>query len=202
MDIGRLLGCNETIYNDIIVENLDNRVIVFNSEVNNMVLEDIILHILKWNKEDKDLPVDKRQPIKLYLNSGGGDVFSGFNLIDVIASSNTPVYGICFSQCASMAFHIFIACHKRYCFKNSILLMHDGIVGVQNSSSKAKDTMKFFDSIEARTKQHVLKYTSITEEFYDENYNRELYFYGDKEGRELNCVDFVVDEDCKLSDIL
>ena len=45
-------GCEDSIYMKVIKENLDNRTIIFNSEVNNGVLEEISFIILKWNAEE------------------------------------------------------------------------------------------------------------------------------------------------------
>ena len=122
--------------------------------------------------------------------------------VDVIQASETPVYTVCFSDCASMGFHIFISGHKRYAFKNSILLIHDGEITVNNSSSKAKDTMKFFETLDKRIKNHVTSSTKITNEFYDSIYDKEYYIYANEEGKELGCVDYIIGEDVPMSTIL
>lgn len=183
-------------------EYLSQRKIIFSDYVEDGVLDDIILYILKWNKEDKNLPVANRKPIWLYLDSPGGSVIKGLNVIDVIRNSLTPVYTVCLSQCASMAFHIFISGNKRYCFKNSVLLIHDGQISIENSSSKAKDTMKFIDNLDRRVKEHVLSHTNITSEFYESIYDTEYYLFGNAEGKELGCVDYIIGEDVPIEEIL
>lgn len=181
---------------------LDNRIIVLNDVIDDNIITSVILHILQWNKEDQDIPVEKRKPIWLYMQSVGGNSIYGFNLVDVIKASATPVYAIGFALCASIAFHIFIAAKKRYAFKNSILLIHDGDLSINNSTSKAKDTMKFFDLLEERTKEHVLQHTSITSEKYDDIYQKEYYMYANDEGKRLGCVDYIINEDVQLDEIL
>lgn len=183
-------------------EYLSQRKIVFSYDIEDIVLDDIILYILKWNKEDKNLPTEARKPIWIYLDSPGGSVIKGLNVIDVIKNSKTPVYTVCLSQCASMAFHIFISGNKRYCFKNSVLLIHDGQVSIENSSSKAKDTMKFIDNLDERIKQHVLSHTNITSDFYESIYDTEYYLFGNAEGKELGCVDYIIGEDVPMEEIL
>ena len=183
-------------------EHLDKRILVLNEEISVDILERCSLYILKWNTEDKNIPVEKRKPIWLYLQTPGGDVVAGFNLVDVIQASETPVYTVCFSDCASMGFHIFISGHKRYAFKKSILLIHDGEITVNNSSSKAKDTMKFFETLDKRIKNHVTSSTKITNEFYDSIYDKEYYIYANEEGKELGCVDYIIGEDVPMSTIL
>lgn len=197
-----LLGEENSLKTELLRDLLDDRVIVFNDAVDGCVLEDVSLQILRFNKEDKDIPVEKRKPIRLFLQSPGGNVIAGFNLVDVIESSITPIYTICFANCSSMAFHLFITGHKRYAFKNSILLNHDGELSLSDSNSKVKDTMKFIDNLNQRVKSHVINHTKITEEFYDSIYEKEYYMYANDEAKELGCVDYIIGEDVTLDAIL
>ena len=71
-DIMTLLGGgNDSIYEETIKSYLDDRKIILNQDIDTSVLEDVILHIIKWNKEDKDIPTDKRKKIFIYLASDG-----------------------------------------------------------------------------------------------------------------------------------
>ena len=193
---------NDSIYEEIIKSNLEDRRIVLNNNIDSSIVEDVILHILRWNQEDKGKDKENRKPIWLYINSNGGDTVSGFNALDIIQNSQTPVNGVILSCAASMAGYLIMGCTKRYCFANSIILIHDGEIGAQNSTSKMKDTMRFFDAMEERTKQFVLNNTKITSEFYDSIYQKEYYIFGNEEGKELGIIDYVIGEDVSLSEIL
>ena len=70
---------NDDLYTEIIKENIDNRVLIFNDEVNDSLIENYILYILKWNREDKNIEPPKRRKITLILNSPGGDCMIGFD---------------------------------------------------------------------------------------------------------------------------
>lgn len=190
-----------TIRDELLRSFLNDRTIIINDVVGTDILEAASLQIMKFNKIDKDIPAEKRAPIWIYIQSPGGSVMAGLNLVDIIESSETPVYTVCFSNCSSMAFHIFISGHKRFAFKNSILLNHDGEVSVNNSSSKAKDTMAFFNSLEERIKNHVIEKTNISSTFYDSIYEKEYYMYANEEGKTLGCVDYIIGEDVQLNDI-
>ena len=192
---------SNSIVDELLKGMLNERIIVINDTISIDILEAASLQIIKFNKQDKNIPRDNRSPIWLYIQSPGGSVMSGLNLIDIIDSSETPVYTVCFSNCSSMAFHIFISGHKRFAFKNSILLNHDGEVSLSNSSSKAKDTMAFFNSLEERIKNHVVSKTKITPDFYDSIYEKEYYMYANEEGKNLGCVDYIIGEDVSLNDI-
>ena len=63
-----LSATNDDLFTEIIKENLEKRILVFNDEVDESVVENYVLHILKWNNEDRDIPVDKRKPIIIYNN--------------------------------------------------------------------------------------------------------------------------------------
>lgn len=202
VDIMTLLGGgNDDLYTEMIKENLEKRILVFNDEVNESILENYILYILKWNAEDRDIPVDKRRDITIYINSPGGSCIDGFNMVDVIMQSKTKVRCVVFGMAASMGYHITLACNERIAFPNSVLLQHDGEIAVQNSTSKARQTMDFFEGMEKRTKEYVLSRTTMSEEFYDKIYDQEYYMYAD-EAKSLGCIDKIIGEDCELDDIL
>ena len=188
-------------YEELYREFLDDRILMFEGDVDDSVISNQIMYILKWNKEDKDLPVDKRKPIRMFISSGGGNVFSANMLIDVIESSKTPVWGIGLDLIASAAYIIYLACHKRISFKNSAFLQHEGDIVIENSRSKAKNCAEFFDSQEARAKEFILSHTTMTEEYYDSVYDQELWMYPQK-AREYGIVHMIIGEDCDLDYVL
>lgn len=201
-DVLALAGGNDDLYNEIIRENLENRILIFNEDVNDSLIENYIMYVWKWNREDKDLAPDKRRKITIILNSCGGDVFIGFGgMVNMLQQSITPIRVVGMGLVASMAFYIYICCKERYALKDTVFLMHDGEMSASNSGGKFKDVANFFANMDKRTKEHVLKYTKIDEEFYDAHYDREYYLYAD-EAKELGCVDYIIGEDCTLDDIL
>lgn len=189
---------NDSIYDETIKEFLEDRKIIFNKDVDSSVLEDIILHIIKWNKEDKDIPIDKRKKIFIYLASDGGDVIAGNSLVSAIEASKTPIVGVAFSIAASMASSILISCHERVAFKTSVILIHDGSQGVYSSPNKAKDVMKFYEKLDALDKNLILTRTNITEDEFEENKDRERYFLGE-EAKEKGIVDKIIGVDVDMS---
>jgi len=80
-------------------------------DIDSEIINDIIQLIYEINEEDaKKTQVE---PIKLIINSFGGEVYSGLALIDVIDNSLTPVYTICHGSAMSMALIIYAAGHQR-----------------------------------------------------------------------------------------
>ncbi len=185
-------------YNLILSENLERRILIFNDEVEDYVLEDYILYIIKWNREDEFIPEENRIPIKLYINSGGGSVLSANMFKDVIMQSKTPVIGVGFNLVASAAYHIYLACDERICFESTTILQHDGQIMIENSSKKAKDTMKYFDQMDEKLKDFVLSRTLIDSEFYDQIFDTEFYMDA-KHAKELGVVNKIIGIDCDFS---
>lgn len=194
-------GGQSDTYDELYREFLGKRILVFNEEVDDSMVENVVMYILKWNMDDIDIPVEKRKPIKIFFSSVGGDTFVSQNVVDVILQSKTPVIGIGLSLVASACYHIYLACHKRFAFANSIFLQHDGTISIANSAKKAKDVMEFLSGSEERSKQFVLSRTNMDEQFYDDHYDVELYMYADR-AKELGVVDKIIGEDITIDEIL
>ena len=62
--------------------------------------------------------------IYLHINSYGGSLFAAFSTIDTIKNSKIPIVSIIEGCAASAATIISMVCHKRYCTKNSFMLIH------------------------------------------------------------------------------
>ena len=85
----------------------DNRHLFLNSDVDEQVIDQIVYHIMRYNRLDKGIDVQDRKPIIVYINSPGGSVVDGYGLVDAILCSKTPVYTVNLGQCSSMGFLIF-----------------------------------------------------------------------------------------------
>jgi len=141
-----------------------------------LLVTDLVHHIIQYNRDDEGVDPSKREPIKLYINSPGGDIYEGFALIDAIKLSKTPVYTYNVGMCASMGFLLYIAGHKRFTLPHAMFLLHDGYNGSWSSSSKFIDTAEFNKRYETEVvKAYVLAQTAIGEKDYDDNLRKEWY---------------------------
>jgi ATP-dependent Clp protease protease subunit len=172
-------------------EQLQDRKIILNGQIDDNVVERIIIQILKFNEQDKDIPKDRRKPIILYLNSYGGVVDIGLVLANVIEKSETPIHIIVLGNAASMAAIILMAGHKRMAYPFSNILIHDGSMFVGGSTSKVKDTMKYQDEKEEQVKEFILKYTKISEDKYKEKYQSEWWMTS-QQALEYGVIDEII----------
>lgn len=183
------------------VKDLKQRKLFLNTDIEQMTVCEIVKHIMQYNKDDKDIPAESRIPILLYVTSNGGEIDSGFELIDVIMSSKTPVYTINLGFQYSMGFLIGLAGHKRYATKNAKFLMHDGSNFIYNSGAKAQDQMEFQKRIEERIRRYVIDRSNITEKEYDSKLRVEWYMFAE-EAKEKGFCDFIIGEDCDIDAIV
>lgn len=183
------------------LKDLKQRKLFLNSEIDQFTVADIVKHIMQFNKEDKNVAPENRQPILLYVTSNGGEVGAGFELIDVIVNSKTPVYTINLGYQYSMGFLIGLAGHKRYASANAKFLMHDGSNFVWDSGMKAQDRMDFNRKIESRIKKYVLSRSTVTDEEYDSKLRVEWYLFAD-EAKEKGFVDYIIGEDCDINEVI
>ncbi len=183
------------------LKDLKQRKLFLNSEIDQFTVADIVKHIMQFNKEDKNVAPENRQPILLYVTSNGGEVGAGFELIDVIVNSKTPVYTINLGYQYSMGFLIGLAGRKRYASANAKFLMHDGSNFVWDSGMKAQDRMDFNRKIESRIKKYVLSRSTVTDEEYDSKLRVEWYLFAD-EAKEKGFVDYIIGEDCDINEVI
>lgn len=201
VDIDSILldgGMVEEIFH---LQDLRQRKLFLNTNIDQLSVSDVVKHIMQFNKEDKEIEPGKRKPILFYINSNGGEVDSGFELIDIIQNSKTPVYTINLGYQYSMGFMIGLAGHKRFATKNAKFLIHDGSNFIYNSGAKAQDQMEFNRRIEERIKQYILSKSKLSSEEYDSKLRVEWYLFAD-EAKEKGFVDYILGVDCDIDEVI
>lgn len=181
------------------IRDLQQRKLFINSDIDEISVSETVKHIMQFNREDNLNSVNpmKRTPILLYITSNGGDVGAGFELIDTILNSKTPVYTINLGYQYSMAFLIGLAGHKRFSMPNAKFLMHDGSSFVYGTGTKVQDQMEFQKRVEERIKDYVLENSNLNRELYDEKLRVEWYMFAD-EAKKRGFVDYIIGEDCDM----
>ena len=87
---------------------LDNRTFWLDDEVTPFLLE-LTRYIIYWNKEDKEVPIEQRKPIRILIFSPGGDLETYRSISDIIQLSKTPIVGINMGVAYSAAAMIFLS---------------------------------------------------------------------------------------------
>ncbi len=154
----------------------------------------LVEEIININRIDEGTPIEAREPIRLYINSPGGEPTEGFALIAAMELSKTPIYTINVGQWSSMAFLVGIAGHKRFSLPYVSFLMHDGSIFLYGSTNKVKDRVAFEDRVEELiVKPYVLKHSKMDEATYDKLDRKEFYMLPE-EALKYGFIDEIIDE--------
>lgn len=155
-----------------------DRIFWLNDQVENCA-EDLIKMILRCNKEDKGKQVEERIPIKIFIDSPGGEVTFMWSIINIIEMSKTPVWTINYCTAFSAAGEILASGHKRFALPGSHVMIHLGSCAYSGDAANVEATKKYFDNLSKKTVDHLLKRTKIepkmfkkktlTDWFLDEN---------------------------------
>lgn len=122
---------------------------------------DLVEMIVRCNKEDKGKPTEDRTPIRVMINSGGGDVQVMLTIIKTMKISKTPVYTIVFSSAMSAAAEILAAGHKRYAFPGTCVMVHSGSCSYGGTMEQAESCKKYVDSLTKRATEEFVSNTKI-----------------------------------------
>lgn len=157
---------------------LSDREIVWNDIITDCMI-DVPLYIINWNKEDADVPIEERKPIKIFINTNGGDLSMTMLTASVIALSKTPVITIGMGRAYSGGALLLMSGHKRLIFDSTSVLIHDGSSGAIGDTGKVLDSLEFTKDSEDRVIQFILSHTRITSELMKENYRRDWYMFSE-----------------------
>ena len=110
---------------------LKTRQIILSGEINKELAEKVVRQLLV-------LEADSSDPIRLYIDSPGGDADAGFSIFDMIRFINAPVYTIGIGLVASAAAIVLLASPKerRFAFPNSRYLIHQPLSGIRGVATE------------------------------------------------------------------
>ena len=126
-------------------------------------------------KQLKELEAKSSERITLAINSPGGSVVDGAELISQMEQSKAPVDTVCIKLCASMAAMTHSYGAKRYALDRAILMYHPTTAGVQgqvpNMMSLLKTLTRYIDKMNA----NIVKRSKLPKEEFDRLVAYELW---------------------------
>ena len=159
------------------VELFENRIIYLNEDITDDTLANIVPLIHKINIEDKDTPVESRNPIKIFITTYGGSAYDGFGIVDAIETSETPIYTICETYAMSMGLPIFLAGHRRYIGKYATVLYHELRGGIQGTREEVKRLDKEYDRLQKIYDEYIITRSTITQDILDSHQEKVSDWY-------------------------
>lgn len=123
-------GRGERAY-DIYSLLLKERIIMLGTPINDQIANLIVAQLLYLAREDPS------KPIRLYINSPGGQVYSGMAIYDTMQQIECPVSTVAVGFTASFGTVLLTAGTKgmRYALPNATIHMHQPLGGAQGQAS-------------------------------------------------------------------
>ena len=171
-------------------KNLKNRKLIINEEISDTILEMAVIPYIEMDNDGSG------EPIEIMISTVGGDLYSGFNLVDQIEKAKTPTTIHIMGMAASMGTLIAMAGKnnpnvKTVCHPFSVGLIHSGSQYMEGSTHAVKDTFDFSQHYEEKIKQYILSHSKITSDYYDKIERKELWLDADEMMR-LGIVDEII----------
>lgn len=121
------------------------------------------------------------EPIQLFINSPGGEVIMGMQIIgaiDLARARGVTVQCFVSTVAASMGFHILAACSERYALRTSLFLWHPASVFLfgQVNTQEAKRILTQLKALESALNPRLLKELNISKRVF-ERYNKMETFH-------------------------
>jgi ATP-dependent Clp protease protease subunit len=172
---------------------MENRIYTLGA-INNESACSVINYIFEINQIDENTKINNRQPIKLIINSPGGDVYEGMGIVDIIKKSITPIWVYVYGHAQSMAFAIVAVGHKRFASVNSTFMYHELSWGTDDSKLKYyKQELKEAERLWMSYDDIILKNTKITKSMLRKIYKESINWYIDsKQALELGIIDEIL----------
>jgi ATP-dependent Clp protease protease subunit len=174
-------------------EQLQQRKIILNSDINPSIVERVMFQIMKFNEQDDANPEGERKPIELYINSPGGSVYETLVLCNIIKQSKTPVHITILGYACSGAALITIAGHKRRAYPGSSFLIHQASTAEAGKLSEINESIKHANRQMNVIKDYILANTKITLQKYKKMEKAE-WWLGSSEALELGIIDEIIGE--------
>lgn len=172
---------------DIFSRLLKDRVIFVGGPINDFLANLIVAQLLFLESENPD------KDISMYINSPGGVVTSGMAIYDTMQFIKCDVSTMCIGQAASMGAVLLAAGApgKRYCLKNSRVMIHQPLGGFKGQASDiaihAEETLK----VRTRLNQILAFHTGQKEDVIARDTERD-YFMTANQALDYHIIDDVL----------
>lgn len=123
--------------------------------------------ITKLSNKNKLLAINNSipiPPIKLYINSEGGELASALSIVDFIIRSDVPIHTIIEGEAASAATLISVVGHRRFITKNSHMLIHQVRGGMWGKMAEFEEEILNMKMYSDKLISIYKKYTNIEED--------------------------------------
>lgn len=150
---------------------LRQRIIMLGTPINDQIANLIVAQLLYLDAEDPSAP------IRMYINSPGGQVYAGMAIYDTMQQVSAPVSTVAVGFTASFGTILLTAGAKgmRYALPNATIHMHQPLGGAQGQASDIEIQAKEILRLRADLNQILSHHTGQSVATIEKDTDRDLY---------------------------
>ena len=173
---------------DIYSRMLGERVIFLGQEVESQIANLIVAQLIHLESEDPD------KEISLYINSPGGEVYSGLAIYDTMQFIKPDVRTICYGIAMSMGSFLLAggAKGKRMALPNARILIHQPSGGFQGQATDIEIQARESLALRERLEQIYAKHTGKSKKQINEDSDRDRFFTAEQ-AKDYGLIDEVLE---------
>jgi ATP-dependent Clp protease, protease subunit len=186
-------GRGERAY-DIFSLLLKERIIILGTAINDSVANLVVAQLLYLNS------LDQKQPINLYINSPGGEVYSGLAIYDTMQMIQAPVSTVAVGITASMGTALLCAGAngKRYSLPHATIHMHPTGGGAKGYTEDVRIATREQERLQAQLFHLMGKHSGHTGQELENFFLRDRYMSA-PEAKEYGLIDEILGD---VSDVI
>lgn len=179
-------GRGERAY-DIYSLLLKERIIMLGTPINDQIANLTVAQLLYLAREDPN------KPIRMYINSPGGQVYAGMAIYDTMQQVECPVSTVAVGFTASFGTVLLTAGTKgmRYALPNATIHMHQPLGGAQGQASDIAIQAQEILRLRTTLNKILAKHTGQPVEKIEQDTDRDIYM-GATEAKDYGLVDEVL----------
>lgn len=151
----------------------ESRIFYLDREIDESTLS-IQKNILYYNYIDRDVPVDKRKPIIIMIDSIGGQLTEAMSVAATIRLSKTPVYTVNIGEADSGAALILASGSKRFALPYSTALIHSGSGELAGTAEQVESQQKIYKKQVDQMREY-MSICGVNKVALNRNKNKEWY---------------------------
>lgn len=148
-----------------VIIDIEQRTFYLFDEINELTIGALYSNMMTLIMQDNTLSSELKEyevaPIKLFINSHGGNVCDMWALVDLMELSDTPIETYCTGYAESAALSIFLAGHKRYITKHATLMYHQVSSLASGTYQDLEENQKEVKWHQTRIEEYVLSKTKV-----------------------------------------
>lgn len=172
----------------------NDRLLLLPNYIDSNSINKVIESIYYFNEEDIELkkedPKHKPEPIKILINSSGGEVYDMFALLDVIDQSKTKINTISYGKVMSSALPIYLAGNTRISGKHTIFMYHEMSYGANDEKVQYHmQEMGIAKLLASNFDKYIVSRSKITSTLLDEiKFQRKEWYFDVNDAIKYNVV--------------